>query len=88
MYCKQIFRRRKQEWAKARRTHVKNGDEEPVEKQDGEANVSRSPPRDRKRGARVADLTPVEGENAHGQAVGDAKQLVDHGIFWSHPTNP
>jgi hypothetical protein len=70
------------------KTHVKNGCDEPVEKDNGQTNVGRSPPRDGKRRAIVGDLTPVEGEDAHGQAVGDTEQLVDLCIVGSHPAYP
>ena len=69
-------------------SHIENGSEEPVEKCDGAANIGRSPPRDRKRGAVERDLAPVEGENAHGKTMCDAKELVDLDIVWSYPANP
>ena len=57
-----------------RTSHIKNRSDEPVEKEDGEANVCRSPPRAGKRRAIEGnDLTPVKGEDAHGHAVSDAK---------------
>jgi hypothetical protein len=69
-------------------SYIENGNEEPVEKYDTEARVGRSPPRGYKRGASIGDLTPVEGENAHGQTMADPKELVDLGIVWSYPANP
>ena len=69
-------------------SHVKNGDEEPVEKCDTEALVGCSPPGVYQWGSDVGDLTPVEGENSHGQTVADPKKLVDLGIVWSYPANP
>ena len=69
-------------------SHVENGNKEPVEKCDSEARVGCSPPRGYQRGAGVGDLTPVEGENTHGQTMGDPKELVDLGIVWSHPAKP
>ena len=59
---------------KERTSHIKNRRDEPVEKDDSEANICRSPPRGGKRRAvEGSDLTPVKGEDAHGHAVGDAK---------------
>ena len=69
-------------------SHVENGNEEPVEKCDTEARVGRSPPRGYQRGAVERNLTPVEGENTHGQSMADPKELVHLGIVWSHPANP
>jgi hypothetical protein len=69
-------------------SYVENRNEEPVEKCDTDARVGRSPPRGAKRGAREGDLTPVEGENTHGQTMVDPKDLVDLGIVWSYPANP
>jgi hypothetical protein len=75
--------RRKTRWS-----HIENGNEEPVEKCDGDAKISRSPPRDGKRGVVVSDLAPVEGKNTHGKTMGNPKELVDLGIVWSDPANP
>ena len=69
-------------------THVKNGDEEPVEKDDSGTDVSSRPPRDRKRRTVEGDLTPVKGEDAHGQAVANAEQLVDFAVVRRDPANP
>ncbi len=74
--------------AEAIRSYVENGNDEPVKKCDSEPPVGRSPPRDDKRGAGECYLTPVEGENTHGQTVADPKELVDLGIVWSYPANP
>jgi len=74
--------------SKTRWPHIENGKEEPVEKCDGDANIGHGPPRDSQRGAIEGDLTPVEGENTHGQTMGDPKELVDLGIVWSYPANP
>ena len=71
-----------------RRSHIENGNKEPVEKCDGDANIGRSPPRGDKRGAIVGDLTPVEGENAHRQTMADPKELVNLDIVWGYPANP
>ena len=68
--------------------HVKNGSEDPVETDDGDANVSCGPPRDGKRRSDVADLTPVECEDSHGHAVCNAEQLIDHTIVGSYPADP
>ena len=68
--------------------HVDNGGDDPVENDDGEANVSCDPPRSGKRRTGVGDLTPVECENTHGHAVCDAEQLIDHTIVGSHPAYP
>ena len=79
---------KKCERGKTRWSHVENGNEEPVEKCDSEACVGCSPPRDEKGSAVVGYLTPVEGENTHGQTMVDPEELVDLGIVWSDPTNP
>ena len=79
---------RTRERDKARKTHVKNGSEEPVEQDNGDSNVGCSPPRDGKRRANVGYLTPVKGEDTHGHAVSDAEHLVDFDIFGSHPADP
>jgi len=79
---------RTQERGKARKAHVKNGSEEPVEKDNGESNVGCSPPRDGKRRASVGNLTPVKGEDTHGHAVIDAEQLVDFDVVGSYPADP
>ena len=74
---------------KQRTTHIKNGGKEPVEKNDIDTNVRRGPPRVGKRRAfEGADLSPVECEDTHGQAVGDAKELIDCGIVGSYPADP
>jgi hypothetical protein len=87
-FMKEVLKRERTRRVKERTAHVKNGCDEPVEKDDGEANVGRSPPWNRKRRAIVGDLTPVKGEDTHGQAVGDAKQLIDLDIVGSHPADP
>jgi hypothetical protein len=33
-------------------------------------------------------LTPVEGENTHGEAMFNPEELVDLRIVWSYPANP
>lgn len=77
VYCenrcldKQETRKKETRWS-----HIENGNEEPVEKCDGDANVGRSPPRGGKRGAVVRDLTPVEGENTHGKTMGNPKGVT------------
>ena len=68
--------------------HVENGGDDPVENDDGEANVSCDPPRSGKRRTGVGDLAPVECEDTHGHAVCDAEQLIDHTIVGSHPAYP
>jgi len=62
-----------------------NGSDDPVEKDDGEANVSCSPPQDE---MVVRDLTPVGCEDTHGHAVCDAEQLIDHTVVGGYPTDP
>ena len=69
-------------------SHVENGNEEPVEKRNTDAHVGRSPPRSSQRGVGEGDLTPIEGEDTHGQTMTDPKELVDLGIVWSYPANP
>ena len=59
-----------------------------MEKCDGDANIDRSPPRCGERGVEHDDLTPIEGENTHGQTILDTKELVDLDIAWSYPANP
>ena len=86
MYCEE--RSRSENVGHARTTHVKNGGDEPVEKDNGETNVGCSPPRDGKRRAIVGDLTPVKCEDTHRQTVGDTKQLVDFSIVGSKPADP
>jgi hypothetical protein len=79
---------KKRKRSKTRWSHIENGNEEPVEKCDGDANIGRNPPRDVKSGADEGNLTPVEGESTHSQTMGDPKELVDLGIVWSYPANP
>jgi hypothetical protein len=81
---------RMREWDKTTRRmpHVKKDGDDPVENHDCKPNVGCSPRRSGKRRAHVRDLTPIEGENAHGHAVGDAGQLVNLGIVGDYPTNP
>ena len=69
-------------------THVENGDEEPVEEDDGATDVSSRPPRDRKRRTVVGNLTPVEGDDAHRQTVDNTEQLVDLGVIRRYPADP
>jgi hypothetical protein len=83
-----VQKRKKRERQNQCRSYIENGNEEPVEKCDIEANVGRSPPRGVRWGEGEGDLTPVEGENTHGQTMGDPKELVDLGIVWSYPANP
>ena len=71
MYCERYSERKN--GVKKRISHIKNRNDEPVEKEDGKTNVCRSPPRGGKRRANVGYLTPVKGEDAHGHAVSDAK---------------
>jgi hypothetical protein len=87
VYCNTQINK-KRERSKTRWSHIENGNEEPVEKCDGDANIGRSPPRDGKWGAVVRDLAPVEGENTHGKTMGNPKELVDLGIVWSYPAKP
>ena len=70
------------------RTHVKNRDEEPVEEDDGDADVSSRPPWDGKRRTVVGDLTPVQGDDTHRQAMDNTKHLVDLGVVGRDPTGP
>jgi hypothetical protein len=83
-----VQKEKKNAEGKAMPSYVENGNEEPVEKCDTEAHVGRSPPRGPQRGVYEGDLTPVEGENTHGQTMPDPKELVDLGIVWSYPANP
>jgi len=69
-------------------SHVENGYEEPVEKDDSDPDVGCGPPRDGKGRSDEGDLTPVEGEDTHGQAMDDAKELVDGRIVGCYPANP
>ena len=80
--------RKKTRKAKSIPSYIENGNEEPVEKCDTKACVGRSPPRDGKGGFDEGDLTPVEGENTHGQSMANPKELVDLGVVWSYPANP
>jgi hypothetical protein len=79
---------KKRERSKTGCSHIENGNKEPIEKCDGDANIGRNPPRGGKRGGFVRDLTPVEGENTHGKAMGSPKELVYLGIVRSYPANP
>ena len=54
-----------------------NGSDDPVEKDDGEANVSCSPPQDE---MVVRDLTPVGCEDTHGHVVSCMTPNNDHTI--------
>jgi hypothetical protein len=58
---------------KTRWSHIENGNEEPVEKCNSDANIGRGPPRDGKRGRIESDLAPVKGENTHGKTMGNPK---------------
>ena len=74
---------------KTRWPHIENREEDPVEKHDSDASVGHRPPRGAKRGAaECSDLTPVKGENSHGQTVGDAEELIDLGVVRGYPANP
>ncbi len=86
MYCDEIVRKR--ERRKTRTPHVKNGSDDPVENDDGDANVSSGPPWNSKGRTVVRDLTPVECEDTHGHAVCDTEQLIDHTIVGGHPADP
>ena len=90
MYCQCKTRYSESQVTKEGRwSYVENREEDPVEKNNGDFNVGHSPPRGGKSGApEGSDLTPVKGENAHGQTMGDAKQLVNLGIVGSYPANP
>jgi hypothetical protein len=72
-FMKEVLKRERTPGVKEGAAHIKNGRNKPVEKDDADANVGPSPPWKRKRRAVVGDLTPVKGEDTHGQAVGDAK---------------
>ena len=72
----------------ARRPHVKNDGDEPVEKDECEANVCCGPPWGGKRRKIVGDLAPVKGEDTHGHTMRNPKQLVDLNIVGSHPADP
>jgi hypothetical protein len=69
-------------------SHVENGDNEPVENDDGDADVGCGPPRDGKGRSDVGDLTPIEGEEAHRHSMVYAKQLVYRRVVGGYPTNP
>src|SRR6266850_8225861 len=86
LYCEETLR--KQKLGGARRPHVKNDSDEPVEKNDCEANVSCYPPRGGKRRYKVGDLAPVKGEDTHGHTMHNPKQLVDLNIVVSYPADP
>ena len=68
--------------------HVENGSDDPVENDDGEANVSCGPPRADKRRIFEGDLTPVKCEDTHGHAVCDSEQLINNTIVGSYPAYP
>ena len=68
--------------------HIKNGGNDPVENNDGEANVSCGPPRGKKRRTVVGNLTPIECEDTHGHAMCNSEQLIDHTIVGSNPADP
>jgi hypothetical protein len=86
LYCEGILRKRK--LGRARRPHIKNDSDEPVEKDGCEANVGSDPPRNGKRRHIAGDLAPVEGEDTHGHAMCNPKQLVDLKIVGSYPADP
>ena len=65
---------RKLNSSKKRWIHIKSGEEGPVKKHNSDASVGHSPPRGGERGATEGcNLTPIKGENAHGQTMGDAE---------------
>ena len=79
---------RKRRLGGARRPHVENDGDKPVEKDEWEANVGCDPPRDGKRRYAIGDLAPVEGEDTHGHALPNPKQLVNLDIVGSNPADP
>jgi len=86
LYCEEILR--KQKLGGAKRPHIKNDSDEPVEKDDCEANVGCDPPRKDKRRCHIGNLAPVKGEDTHGHAMRDPKQLVNLNIVGSYPADP
>ena len=70
-------------------TNIEDRDKEPVEEDDGDANIGSGPPWVNKRGAsKGGNHTPVESYEAHAQAVSDSKDLVDLDIVGGDPANP
>ena len=88
MYCHETVRKPEREKNKTRLPQVKNGCENPVENDDGEAKIGWGPPRPDKKRTVEGNLTPVECEDTHGQAVCDAEQLINHTIVGSDPAHP
>ena len=68
--------------------HVENGSDDPVENDDGEANIACDPPRNGERRTQVGDLTPVKCEDTHGHAMCDSEQLINHTVVGSYPAYP
>ena len=87
MYCNKMVRKPRRE-QKKRMPHVENGSDDPVENDDGEANVGCDPPRNGKRRTVVGDLTPVKCEDTHGHAVCDSEQLINNTIVGGYPADP
>ena len=50
--------------------------------------LAAAPRSGKRRAAEGADLTPVEGEDAHAHVIDDPKQLVDGDIVGSYPAGP
>ena len=71
------------------RTNIEDRDKEPVEEDDGDANVGSGPPWVSKWGAsKSGNYTPVKTYEAHTQAVSDSEDLVDFGIVGGDPADP
>ena len=87
MYFNTMVRKPQQERKKGT-PHVENGSDDPVENDDGEANVSCGPPRNVKRRNFVSNLAPVKCEDTHGHAVCNSEQLINHTIVGGYPADP
>ena len=88
MYCHKMVRKPGRDWGKKRTPHVENGSDDPVENDDGGANVSCGPPGSEERRTGEGDLTPVKCEDTHGHAGCDSEQLINNTIVGGYPAHP
>jgi hypothetical protein len=71
------------------RADVENGEENPVEENDGEAKVGSRPPWDEEGRAFEGDnLTPVKCYDTHSETMSNTEQLVDLDVVRGDPADP
>jgi hypothetical protein len=69
-------------------TYVERGGNHPEKENEANADVELSPPGSGERRHDVSDLSPIESDKSHSEALEDAEHLVDLDIVGGDPADP